>query len=190
MHKAVCALVLGLLTLGCFTLRFAGSPGDFSEMLHRSEEIERLQQATLRREQAMRQAAQAYIAQRCTLAQTMQRWRQLEQELGQEWPLYQDILRRHLTPIADEERHYEGIVAIVDAILRGHPEELVTVLRRLETEYQQLRAYRNRPSETRGVELPLKVDAVARTLSDSWLVVDRKRETGNCGQRRGHAGAL
>jgi hypothetical protein len=146
MHTAVCALVLGLLTLGCFTLRYAYSPGDFQEIIRRTEENERLEQAMLRRQQAARQAAQAYIAQRCTLAQTMQRWQQLEQQLGQEWPVYRDILWQQLPPMPDEERHYGGIRVHVEVILRGQPAESAAVLRRLEREYQQLRADRKMPS--------------------------------------------
>jgi hypothetical protein len=105
MQTAVCALVLGLLTVGFLTLRFAYSQGDFQEMIRRSEELQRLERVMLRREQAMRQATQAYIAQRCTLAETMERWRELEQELGQGWPPYQDILLQHLSPLSDEQRH-------------------------------------------------------------------------------------
>ncbi len=146
MHTAVCALVVGLLTLGCFTFHYAYSPGELQEIIHRSEEMQRVQQATLRHVEAMRQAAQAYIAQRCTLAQAMQRWQELEQELGQEWPLYRDILRLHLVPVSDEERHYGGIVANVRAILQGQPAELAAVLRRLEKEDQQLRTGRKMPS--------------------------------------------
>jgi hypothetical protein len=47
MRTAVCALVLGLLTLGFFTLRSAYSPGDFQEMIRRGEEIQRLERAWL-----------------------------------------------------------------------------------------------------------------------------------------------
>jgi heme/copper-type cytochrome/quinol oxidase subunit 1 len=144
MHTAVCALVLGLLALGCFALRYTYSPGDLQDMIRRSEENERLEQVTLRRQQAERQAAQAYIAQRCTLAQTMQRWQQLEQQLGQEWPLFRDVLEQHA--MSDEQRYYGGIRAHVEAILRGQPAELAGVLRRLEKEYQQLRADRKMPS--------------------------------------------
>jgi hypothetical protein len=145
MQTAACALLLGLLTVGFLSLRFAYSPGDFQEMIRRNEELRRLHQAMLHRRQLMQQAAQAYIAQRCTLAETMQRWQESEQELGQEWPVYRDILR--LPPqLSGEERYYGGIMVQVETILRGQPEELAAVLRRLEKEYQQLRADRNRPS--------------------------------------------
>jgi hypothetical protein len=146
MRTTVSILVLGLLTLGVFTLRFACSGGDWQEVIRRSEELQRLDEATLRRQQAMRHATQAYIDQRYTLAQTMQRWHELEQELGQEWPVYSNILRQKLTSLSDEERHYGGIMAQVEAILRGQPEKLAAVLHRLEKDYQQLRAGRKMPS--------------------------------------------
>jgi hypothetical protein len=148
MRTAVCALVLGLLTLGVFTLRFAYSPGDWQEINRRSEEIQRLEQAALRREEAMRQAARSYIAQRCTLAQTMQRWQELEQEFSQEWPVFRDILRRP-HPMSDEERYYGLIMDNVEAVLRGQPEKLATVLRRLEKDYEQFQAGRAVPSTAR-----------------------------------------
>jgi hypothetical protein len=110
--------------------------------VRRSEEMQHVQQATLRHEDGMRQVAQAYIAQRCTLTQAMQRWQELEQELGQEWPLHRDILRQKLVPLPDEQRHYEGIIANVEAILRGQPEKSAAALSRLEKEYQQLGAGR------------------------------------------------
>jgi hypothetical protein len=157
MRTAVCALVLGLLALGFFTIRCTYSPGDLQEMIRRSEEIHRLERAMLRRHQAMRQAAQACIAQRCTLAETIQRWQELEQEMGQELPFYSVILRQHPIPTSDEERHYGGILANIEAILRGQPEELAAVLRRLEKEYQQLLADRNRPSA-----MPMKRTELSR----------------------------
>jgi hypothetical protein len=116
---------------------------DFRQIVQevrRTEEMQHVQQATLRHEEGMRQVAQAYIAQRCTLAQAMKRWQELEQELGKEWPLQRDLLRQHLVSISDEERHYEGIIANVEAILRGQPEKLAEVLSRLEKDYEQLQA--------------------------------------------------
>ena len=145
MHTAVCALVVGLLTLGCFTLRYAFSPGDVQELIRRSEQNQRLEQASLRRQEGKRRAAQAYIAQRCTLAQTMQRWQESEQGFGQEWPVFRDILQQPL-PWSDEERYYGSILAYVEVILRGQPEKLAAVLRRLEKEFQHLRADRKKPS--------------------------------------------
>lgn len=147
MRTGVCILVPGLLTAGVFTLSFACSPGDWLEIIRRSEELDRVERATLRCEEAKWHLAQAYIAQRCTLAQAMQRWQQLEQELGKEWPVYSDILR-HPLQMSDEERHYRGILADVEAVLRGQPEKLAAVLRRLDKDYQQLQAGRAVPSTT------------------------------------------
>lgn len=151
LRPAIVVVVIAPLAVCFFCLRSCRDSTGFRlimQEVHRSEEMQRVQQATLRHEDGMRQVAQAYIAQRCTLAQAMQRWQELEQELGQNWPVYQNILRKPLTPISDEERHYEGIVVNIKAILRGQPEGLAAVLRRLEKEYRQFRAGRNRPSAT------------------------------------------
>jgi hypothetical protein len=48
--------------------------------------------------------------------------------------------------MSDEERYYGSILNYVDTILRGQPEKLAAVLRRLEKDYQQLQADRKIPS--------------------------------------------
>jgi hypothetical protein len=131
------AVVAGLLTLGVFTLRFACSPAD-SQETRRGEELQKLQRATLRREQARRQAVQEWMAQRRSLAETMQRF----QELDHDWPDYSEARLREKLPESDVERHYRLILSYARAELQGRSEELATVLRRLENEYQQLQAGR------------------------------------------------
>jgi hypothetical protein len=149
LRPAIVVVVIAPLAVCLFCLRSCRDSTDFRPILQevrRSEEMQHVQQATLRREYGMRQVAQACIPQRCTLAQAMQRWQELEKELGQEWPLHRDILRQKLAPLPDEQRHYEGIIANVEASLRGQPEKLAAVLSRLEKEYQQLGVGRQKPS--------------------------------------------
>jgi hypothetical protein len=145
-RTAVVALVVGLLTLGVFGLRFACSPGDYERFLQesrRQEELRDLKQAISRREEAIRQATHDYIAERCTLAESIQRLRQLEQE----WlPSADHNLVRETSGMSDEKRHYELIMNYVRSILRGRSEELATVVRRLEKDYQRLQAGRQTPS--------------------------------------------
>jgi hypothetical protein len=141
------ALVVALLTLGVFGPRFACSPGDYQTLLQeirRHEELQELEQTTSRREEAIRQATHDYIAQRCTLAETMQRVRELEREVDQEWPYLSSA--RKMSPLSDEERHYGVIISYVQTILYGRSGELATVLRRLEKDYQQLQTGRQAPS--------------------------------------------
>jgi len=139
-RTAVVAFVVGLLTLGVFGLRLAWSPSDLQRESRRVEELQRLRRAMDRRTEARQQAAQEWIAQRCTLAETMQRF----QELDGEWPDY-ITLRRKWWP-SDDERHYRVLLAHVGGALEGRPEELAGVLRRLEKDYQQLQASRRMPS--------------------------------------------
>jgi hypothetical protein len=96
LRPAIVVVVMFPLAVCLFCLRSCLDSMDFRPIMQevrRTEEMQHVQQATLRHEDGMRQVAQAYIAQRCTLAQAMRRWQELEQELGQEWPLHRDILR-------------------------------------------------------------------------------------------------
>lgn len=141
-------LVVSLLTLGAVGLRIAFAPEDCQILLEESrryEKLQQLQRATLRHGEALQHAAQEYIAQRCTLAEAMQRVQELEQELGREWPAYAPILRQP-QPLPDDGRHYGIILAYVAAVLRSQPEELAAVRRRSEKDYQQLQAGRHRPA--------------------------------------------
>jgi hypothetical protein len=142
------AFVGGLLTLGILGLRFAYSPGDFQKLFQaarRHEEIKESLRTTGRHSKAIRQAAHEYIVQRCTLSETMQRLQELELQYGQEWPAFGTYLRQP-GPCSDEERHHALIIAYGEDNLRGRPEEAAAFLCRLEKDYQQLRADRNRPS--------------------------------------------
>ncbi len=101
-------LAVGLPALSVFAIRSALSPGCFEEMIHRGEEIQRLEQLTLRHQKGIRQAVREYIAQRGTLAETMQRLKEREQELAQEWPAYSIHLKQQPQPVSDEMRYYSG----------------------------------------------------------------------------------
>jgi len=139
LRTVVVVLVVGLLTLGVFGLRLAYFPGQFPES-HDNEQFQRLRQATDRRMEARQQAVQEYIARRCTLEETMRRF----QELDHEWPDYVTPNRKWWPP--DEERHHRILIAGVEGILQGQPEELAATLHRLEKDRQQLQAGRRTPS--------------------------------------------
>jgi hypothetical protein len=133
LRTVVVALIVGLLTLGVFGLRLACFSWEFPES-HDNEELQRLKQATDRRIEARQRAAQEYVARRCTLAETMRRF----QELDHEWPDYVTPNRKWWP--SDEERHYRILLSYIEGILQGQPEELAATLRRLETDHQQLQA--------------------------------------------------
>jgi septal ring factor EnvC (AmiA/AmiB activator) len=144
LRTAVVALAVGLLTLGVFGLRFAWSPSDILREIRRGEEIQGLRRITDRRTEARQKAVQEYIAQRRTLAETMQRF----QESDHEWPYYDAVLWKCSS---DDEKHYRQLIGHVEGALEGRPEELAAVLRRLEKDYQQLQASReHQRSETSG----------------------------------------
>jgi hypothetical protein len=138
-RTVVVALVMGLLTLGVFGLRLACFSGEFPES-HDSEKFQRLKQATDRRMEARQQAVREYIAQRCTLAETMRRF----QELDHEWPDYITPNRKWWP--SDDERYYRILLACVEGILKGQSEELAATLRRLEKDRRQLQVGRRTPS--------------------------------------------
>ncbi len=87
---------------------------------------------------------QEWIAQRCPLAETMQQFQEGDRELEQEWPAYYFTDQKEWA--SDEDRYYHLIRTYVEAILREQPEELATARCRLERDYQQLQANRQRPS--------------------------------------------
>jgi Flp pilus assembly protein TadB len=136
-RTTVVALVVGLLTLSVFALRMLYPPNEAQED-RRGEELQRLQRATLHRQEARRQAVQEWIARHRSLAETMERF----QELDHDWPDYSEARLREKLPESDVERHYRLILSYMRAELQGRSEELAAVLRRLENEYQQLQAGR------------------------------------------------
>jgi hypothetical protein len=140
-RTALVALVVCVMTVGVFAIRQVVSPVDSRES-QRGEELRRLEQITALRIEARRQAVRELIAQRCTLSETLHRF----EELDEEWPNYSAGIRKSL-PVSDDDRHYEVLLAYVRAILRERPEQLRSVLNRLQEDYRKLRD---------GQELPLR----------------------------------
>lgn len=144
LRTTVIALVVVLLALGVFGFRLACSPSDFQELVQESRRKEALRErerAVLRRRQLYGQAVQDWIAQRCTLAETMQRLQEGDRELKQEW-----YARYSIRWASNEDRHYQLIHMYVEMILHERPEELATARCRLQRDYQQLQTNRRRPS--------------------------------------------
>jgi hypothetical protein len=137
-------IVIGLLTIGIFGIRYACYPRDLLSVIHRAEEVEQLHQAMLRRQESQNQAAQEWMTQRCTWEETMQRLRELDQEMDQAWPGYSRMVGES-TKLSAEERHYQFIFHYVTTVPRGRPEELAVVLRRLEKDSQQLHSGSPKP---------------------------------------------
>src|SRR5262249_55605118 len=122
---AIVAVVLGLLVVCVFSLRFACSPADLSA-IHRNEELEQLRAATLRRVDARQRVVREVIDRRRTLAEAIERL----EELDREWPDYSEKVPE-VPPLGTrEERSYRYLRQEVEAILRDRPEEVTSVLRR------------------------------------------------------------
>jgi hypothetical protein len=144
LRLAVATLVLAALSVCAFGLRFAYDPAGLVGLrelrweARRNEELQRLERATICRVESRRQVVQEVIAGGCGLGEALARFRELERE----WPDY-------ATPSSkvhgqawhsEEERHYRHLTSLVQDHLGDRPEEAAAALRRLEQDYQQLRA--------------------------------------------------
>ena len=100
-------------------------------MIQRGEELERLDEATLRRIEARQRVVDEVIDGRRSLAEAIERF----QELDRECPDYSKVIPAWAE--SSHERRYRCLLAMVKGSLRDRPEELSALLRRLEHEYQQ-----------------------------------------------------
>jgi len=147
LRTTVVVLVVVLLALGVFGFHLACSPSDYQELVQasrRKEDLRERERASLRLRQLHKQAVQEWIAQRCTLAETMQRLPEGDRELEQKWPAYYTIKQKEWA--SEEDRYYHLIREYVEEILHERPEELATARCRLQRDYRQLQANRQRPS--------------------------------------------
>ena len=88
------------------------------------------------------------IAQRCSLREALARFQELDREFDRDWPdsfSKQSEIRARKWP-SEVERHYQYIIAVVEDLLCGRPEEAAAVLRRLDKDYQQLQTNAQTPS--------------------------------------------
>ncbi|HEY7312648.1 MAG TPA: hypothetical protein VH643_25005 [Gemmataceae bacterium] len=146
-RTAIVAVVVSVLAVCVFSLRFACTPADLSA-IHRNEKLEQLRAATFRRVEVRQRMVRELIDRRRTLAEAIERL----EELDREWPDYSEASPRVPALGTREERSYRYIRADAEEILRDRPEEAAAVLRRLEEEYQQLRAGEPVPSSTTPVQ--------------------------------------
>jgi hypothetical protein len=129
---------MGLLAVGVFSLRFACTPADLREDI-RSTQLAEMRRASDARLEARDQVVRDLIAQRCTLAEAIEQFL----ELDRQWP---DLISKVPAGRSHEERIYEHIRLRVKDVLRDHPEQASIVLCRLEQEYEKLRTERPTPS--------------------------------------------
>jgi hypothetical protein len=127
-----------------FGLRFAFNSTDLRQIIreaYRNEELEQSRGTISRRIDAREETVRELIAQRCSLSQALARF----QELDGEWPgHFAELSRTHGRTWSYAEKNYQYIVALVKSLLKDQPKEAAAVLRRVEKDYQQLGAGRQK----------------------------------------------
>jgi hypothetical protein len=137
MRPVIFGCSIGLLGVGVFSLRFACTAPDFREDI-RGAKLAEMWRDTSTRLDARDQVVRDLIAQRCTLAEAIEQF----VELNPPWP---DLLPQVPSGQSPQEKSYQYIRFMVEDALQDHPEQASIVLHRLEREYEQFRAERQTP---------------------------------------------
>ncbi len=140
LRRAIVVLVVVPLAVCVFGLRFTCDSSPWRTLLrevHKQQQGQKLHQATLERVQDRQEVVRLLLAQRCSLKEALVHF----QETNHEWPDYvTEAAKRDDWLSSELERSYQYIVALTEDLLANRPEEAAIVLRRLEKEYQHLRA--------------------------------------------------
>jgi len=151
LRPAIVVLVVAPLAIYVLGLRFACNSTDLRKILQAArlnEELEQSRRATFHRIDAREETVRQLIAQRCSLSQALARFR----ELDGEYPDHiLELSRKRGGNGSDTERNYQYVLALAKSLLENQHEENAVVSRRLERDYQQLRANRQTP-----LDLPTK----------------------------------
>jgi hypothetical protein len=146
LRQAIVVLVVIPFAVSLLGLRFACTWTDLAKIVQaalRDEELEQSRRPTYHRIDARKETVRDLIAQRCSLSQALAHFGELD---GEHPEVLMELSRKRSGYGSDTEWNYQYIVVLVKDLLENHPDEAAIVLRRLEKEYQQLRADRNRPS--------------------------------------------
>jgi hypothetical protein len=124
-----------------------------AETLARHEQLRQLHEASFRRIEAKWQIAQEVIAGRSSLAEAIERFR----ELDRQWPDIRSGAEMHeLLWMSEGEWDGRAVIEQVRQVLADRPDQAAAVADRLEKELQQLLAERNKrrlaPAEPRTAE--------------------------------------
>jgi hypothetical protein len=138
MRMVMLGCFMGFLAVGAFSLRFACTPMDLQEDI-RDAELAQMRRASEARLEARDQLVRDLIAQRYSLAKTLEQFL----ELDRQWP---ELISKVQADQSQQERVYQHIRWRVEDALRDRPEQASIVLRRLEQEYEKLRTERQIPS--------------------------------------------
>jgi hypothetical protein len=153
--RSVTVVTVAVLLAVCvFGLCFAFDPTEWQKYIRairQREQLQQFQRAMSRHVEAKEHVLREVIAQRCSLGRGIARWQELDrewlQEVEREWPdaaIGFRLMRRQAW--TDPAHYFHCFTRRATEQLRDRPEEAAAVLRRLEEEYEQLRAGRQAPS--------------------------------------------
>jgi hypothetical protein len=137
----VSALVLigNLLTVAVFGMFSRCDLRGVLDVYRRSEEFQHWRIALAHHRDGQWEAVGAWMAQRSTLMETMQRLQELDEDMEQAWPGYTRLVVE-TTKGTLEAWHHQFILDYIKDVLHDQPEEFARARRRLEKEHQQLQA--------------------------------------------------
>jgi hypothetical protein len=146
LRQAIVVLVVVPLAVCVFGLRSGYNSTDLRQIIREAylnKELEQSRGTIFRRIEAREETVRELIAQRCSLSQALVRFQELDGERPEH---FAELSRRHGRTWSDAEKNYQYIVALVKSLLEEQPKEAPAVLNRLEKDYQQLGAGRQKPS--------------------------------------------
>lgn len=149
-RSALVVAVAFLLAVCLFGLRFACDSSELRKLIQedrRREQLQQIQREQSRYYESRERIVNELIAQRCSPSEALARWEKLDfeylQRVERECPGY-DIGTSLTYQLArsDADYFFRTITKQAAELLSDRPEEAASLLRRLEKEYQQLRASR------------------------------------------------
>jgi len=146
LRQALVVLVVIPFAVSLLGLRFGCNSADLRKIIQAARLNEKLEQSrgpTFHRIGARVETVHELIAHRCSLSQALAHFEELDGEHPDD---LMELSRKRSGNSSDTERNYQYIVEIAKDLLADHLEEATAVLHRLEKEYQQLGADRQKPS--------------------------------------------
>jgi hypothetical protein len=104
------------------------------EALEQSEQIDRFEEASLRRLDTKQRIAEEVIAGQKSMAEAMAQFRALDQE----WPQFDLSRTKAERAMSEDEWDGQGVIVTVRLVLKDRPDEATAVVARLEKELQEL----------------------------------------------------
>jgi hypothetical protein len=144
LRQALVVLVVIPFAVSLLGLRIGCNSTDLRKIIQAARLNEKLEQSrgpTFHRIDARVETVRELIAHRCSLSQALAHFGELD---GEHPDNLMELSRKRSGCGSDTERNYQYIVELAKDLLEDHAEEATAVLRRLEKEYQQLGAGRQK----------------------------------------------